>query len=281
MNTPDLRLSLSFSDARLDLSDEDAVVALALTECSARSYAELLRSDIPSSSGLKSARSSALRPSPPSTLGVFSFGPAVAAPTRGEILVHLEGISRKPRSVKRRKTDSPERDQPAPTKVQKLEAPLSLLVQRPERASSPLASLVLEPERDSPPLAEVPPVLGPLPSSEPIAEAGNLSCEDGVQPLAAVPISVWNTPSDSARSPPGKLAEPTRRKTKPKTAENKDSLLSNTKLAAGAVSSILKDSDIVRSKELPVDEVLASSFQGFALVSLKLRLLPCWSCDEH
>ena len=268
MNTPDLRLSLCFSDARLDLSDEDAAVALALTECSARSYAELLRSDIPSSSGLKSARSSALRPSPPSTLGVFSFGPAVPAPTRGEILVHLEGISRKPRSVKRRKTDSPERDQPPPTKVQKLEAPSSLLVQRPERESLPPASLVLEPERASPLLAEVPPVLCPLPSSEPIAEAGNPSGEDGVQPLAAVPITVWNAPSDSAKSFPGKLAEPTGRKTKPNTGGNKDSLLSNAKLAAGAVSSILKDSDIVRSKELPVDEALASSFQGFALVSL-------------
>ena len=268
MNTPDLRLSLCFSDARLDLSDEDAAVALALTECSAHSYAELLRSDIPSSSGLKSAKSSALRPSPPSTLGVFSFGPAVAAPTQGEILVHLEGISRKPRSVKRRKIDSPERDRPAPTKVQKLEAPSSLLVQRPERASSPLASLVLEPERDSPPLAEVPPVLGPLSSSEPIVEAGNPSGEDGVQPLAAVPIAVWNAPSDSVKSPPGKLAKPTRRETKSKTAENKDSLLSNVKLAVGAVSLILKDSDIVRSKELPVDEALASSFQGFALVSL-------------
>ena len=268
MNTPDLRLSLCFSDARLDLSDEDAAVALALTECSARSYAELLRSDIPSSSGLKSARSSALRPSPPSTLGVFSFGPAVAAPTRGEILVHLEGISRKPRSVKRRKTDSPERDQPALTKVQKLEAPSSLLVQSPKRASLPLASLVLEPEWASPLLAEVPPVLCPLPSSEPIVEAGNPSGEDGVQPLAAVPITVWNAPSDSAKSFPGKLAEPTRGKTKPKTGGNKDSLLSNAKLAAGAVSLILKDSDIVRSKEFPVDEALASSFQGFALVSL-------------
>ena len=93
-------LFLCFSDARLDLSDEDAAVALALTECSARSYAELVKSDVPSSSGLKSAKSSTLRPSPPSTLGVFSFGLAVAAPTRGEILVHLEGISRKPRSVK-------------------------------------------------------------------------------------------------------------------------------------------------------------------------------------
>ena len=116
-------------------------------------------------------------------------------------------------------------------------------------------------------MAEVPPVLGPLPSSEPIAEAGNPSGEGGIQPLAAVPITVWKAPSKSAKSPPGKSAEP-RRRTKPVTAENKDSLLSNAKLAAGAVSSILKGSDIVRSNELPVDEALASSFQGFALVSL-------------
>ena len=169
MNTPDLKLSLCFSDARLDLSDEDTAVALALTECSARSYAELLRSDIPTSSGLKSAKSSVLRPSPPSNLGVFSFGPAVAAPTRDEILVHLEGISRKPRSAKRKKTDSPKRDQSVRTKVRKLEAPSRPLVQRPERSS--------------PPLAEVP----LLPSSESIAEAGNPSSEGGIQPLAAVP----------------------------------------------------------------------------------------------
>ena len=101
---------MCFSDARLELSDDDAAVALALTECSARSYAELLRSDAPSSSGLKSAKSSALKSSPPSSLGVFPSGPAAAVPTRGEILVHLEGIARKPRSAKRKKTGSPKRD---------------------------------------------------------------------------------------------------------------------------------------------------------------------------
>ena len=162
----------------------------------------------------------------------------------------------------------PERASPPLAEVPPVLGPLPSSEPIAEAGNPPLASLVLEPERASPPLAEVPSVLGPLPSSKPIAEAGNPSGEDGVQPLAAVPIAVWNAPSDSAKSPPGKLAEPTRRKTKPKIGENKDSLLSNAKLAAGAVSSILKDSDIVRSKELPVDEALASSFQGFALVSL-------------
>ena len=268
MNTSDIRLCLCFSDARLDLSDEDTAVALALTECSARSYAELLRSDIPTSSGLKPAKSSVLKPSPSSNLGVFSFRHAAAAPTRGEILVHLEGISRKPRSAKRKKTDSPKRDQPVRAKVRKLEAPSSPLVQRSEWASPSLASPVLGPERDSPSLAEVPPILGPVPFSESIAEARNPSSEDGIQPLAVMPITVWKAPPENAKSSPGKSTEPSRRKTKTITAGNKDSLLSNAKLAAGAVSSILKDSDIAMSKELPVDEVLASSFQGFALVSL-------------
>ena len=83
-----------------------------------------------------------------------------------------------------------------------------------------------------------------------------------------MPIAIWNASSDTVKSPPGKVAEPKRRKTKPKVDEIKDSLLSNAELAAGAVSSILKDSDIGRSKELPVDEALALSFQGFASVSL-------------
>ena len=268
MNISDSRLCLCFADARLDLSDEDTAVALALTECSARPYVELLRSDIPTSSGLKSAKSSVLKFLPLSNPGVLSIGPAVAAPTRGEILVHLEGISRKPRSAKRKKIDSPKRDQPVHTKVRKLEAPSSPPVQRSERASPSLASPALETERGSPSLAEVPPTLVSLPFSESTAGARNPSSEDGTQPLAAMPITIWKNPSENAKSSPGKSTGPTRGKTKTVTTENMDSLLSNAQLVAGAVSSILKDSDIAKSKVLPVDEVLASSFQGFALVSL-------------
>ena len=55
-------------------------MALALEECSARSYAGLIKSNIPSSSSLLPARSSVLRPPPLSTLGVFSFGAGVAYP---------------------------------------------------------------------------------------------------------------------------------------------------------------------------------------------------------
>ena len=229
-------------------------MALALAECHARPYVELIKSDIPGPSSLMSARSSALRPSHPSTLGVFPFGPTAATPTRGEILVHLGVMSRKPRSVKRKKSHSSEREQPVPAKVHKLGMPLTSLIQEPERASSPLA--------------EVPLVLYSPPSSKPVAETENLSGEAVEQPLTALPITVWNPPSDNAKSPPRKVAEPKRRKLKPKVDEIKDSLLSNAELAAGVVSSILKDSDIGRSKGLPVDEALALSLQGVASVSL-------------
>ena len=268
LNVSDSGLCLCFADARLDLSDEDTAVALALTECSARPYAELLRSDIPTSSGLKSAKSSVSKPLPPSNPGVSSTGAAVAAPTRGEILVHLKGISRKPRSAKRKKTDSPQRDQPIHVKVRKLEVPSSPSAQRSERVSPSPASPVLETEQGSPLLAEVPPILASLPFSESIAEAGNPSSVDDTQPLAAMPLTIWKDPSENIKSSPAKSMEPTRRKTKTMTAGNTDSLLSNAELAAGAVSSILKDSDVAKLKVLPVDEVLASSFQGLALVSL-------------
>ena len=51
-----------------------------------------------------------------------------------------------------------------------------------------------------------------------------------------------------------------------KVGEDGDSLLLNVELAAGAVSSILKDSDLERLNLLPVDEALALSLQGVASV---------------
>ena len=51
-----------------------------------------------------------------------------------------------------------------------------------------------------------------------------------------------------------------------------DSLLSNAELAAGAVSSILRDSDLKRSGSLPVEETLALSLKGVASVSSRVLL---------
>ena len=225
-----------------------------MAECPARPYAELIKSDIPGPSSLRSALSSASRPSPPSTLGVSPIGLAAATPTRGEILVHLGAMSRKPQSAKRKKSSSSEKGWPVPAKVQKLGASPTSPAREPERASSPLA--------------EAPLVLSSPPPSKPYIEAKSLLGAAVEQPLTVMPITIWNPPSENAKSPPRRAAELKRKKSKPKVDENKDSLLSNAELAAGAVSSILKDSDPGRSKGLPVDEALALSLEGFASVSL-------------
>ena len=258
MNVSDFILSACFPEAHLDLSVEDNVIALALAGYLARPYAELIRSDIPGPSNLRSARSSTSRSLPAATLGSSSLGLTAAIPTKGEILVHLGAASRKPRNVKRKKPSSTEEDRPVSAKVQKLGASPS----------------VREPERASPPIAEAPVVLSPPPSSKPDVEAKSLPGATVEQPLKVLPITVWNPPPERVESPSRKTAELKKKKPKAKVDENQDSFLSNTELAAGAVSSILKDSDLGKSKAMLVDEALALSLQGVASVSLQLCLLP-------
>ena len=86
-NISDFAFPSCYPGARIDLSVEDNVVALTLAECPARPYAELIKSDILGPLNLRFARSTASRPSPPSTMGVPPIGLFAATPTRGEILV--------------------------------------------------------------------------------------------------------------------------------------------------------------------------------------------------
>ena len=119
-------------------------------------------------------------------------------------------------------------------------------------------------------------VLSPPPPSKPDGGANSPLNAAVELPLVVMPITVWNPPSENVKSPPRKAAELKRKKPKPKVDESQDSLLSNIELAAGAVSSILKDSDLGRSKAMLVDKALAISLQGVASVSFQLCLLPCW-----
>ena len=123
-----------FLGARIDLSAEDEAIALALAECPARPYAELIKSDIPGPSSSKCARSGALRPSTPSAMRVSPVGPSAAHPTRGEVLAQLVTMSQKPRSVKWKTPGSAEKDRSALAKALKLGASLVSSVRRPERA---------------------------------------------------------------------------------------------------------------------------------------------------
>ena len=255
LNISDHALSSCFSGARIDLSAEDDAVALALAVCPARPYAELIKSGIHGPSSSKSARSAALRPSPPSTMRVSPIRPSAVNPTRGEFLAQLETLSRKPRSVKRKTLGSAENGRPAMAKVPKLGA-----------SSSSLSTPARKPERAQPPAAEAPIVLSSQPPSKSAAKAKSLLGGAAEQPLAVMPITVWNPPMESVRSPPRRAEELKRQAPESKIGEDGDSLLLNAELAAGAVSSILKDSDLERSKALPVDEALALSFQGVASV---------------
>ena len=88
-----------------------------------------------------------------------------------------------------------------------------------------------------------------------------------MESLAIMPITVWNPPMKSVRSPSPRAEELRRKDPESEIGRDGDSLLLNAKLAAGAVSSILKDSDLKRSGALPVDEALALSLQGVASVS--------------
>ena len=96
LDISDSALSTCLSGARIDLSAEDNVITLALAECPPRPYSELIKSDVPGPSSLRSARSAVLRPSPPSTMKISLIGPSATKPTKGELLARLETLSRKP-----------------------------------------------------------------------------------------------------------------------------------------------------------------------------------------
>ena len=72
---------------------------------------------------------------------------------------------------------------------------------------------------------------------------------------------------ESVRSPSRRAEELKRKDPESEIGGDRDSLLLNAELAAGVVSSILKDSDLKRSRALPVDEGLALSHQRVTSVS--------------
>ena len=92
----------------------------------------------------------------------------------------------------------------------------------------------------------------------------------GKVPRLGMPITVWSPPAQSAEPPPSRVEKLGRKRSEADGVG--DSLLFNAELAAGAVSSILRDSDLKRSGALPVEESLALSLQGVAFVSSRVLL---------
>ena len=85
-------------------------------------------------------------------------------------------------------------------------------------------------------------------------------------PLEVLPISVWS-PTSRGTTPPSTVPdEVTRNRNCSRAARDEDYLLSHAELAAGAVSSILRDFDLKRVGPFPVKEALALLLKGTASV---------------
>ena len=110
------------------------------------------------------------------------------------------------------------------------------------------------------------------PSSASAAKAKDSSGRAVEPSLEVMPIYVWSPPAQSGEPPPS-IPEDLGREHLEADGDE-DSLLSNAELVAGAISSILRDSDLKRSNALLVEEALALSLQGFASVSSRVFICP-------
>ena len=234
--------------AQPDLSPEDKEVKRKLVKCAPGAYSELIRSDISRSSGARSARLPFLRSSPlsimkrsvPKSSSLSVSEPLTTKPTRGELWSRLEVLAKKKRSVKWKPPSSPEGCPPARGKTLKVGA-----------YPSPLS------------------IVGASDSSRGRGGGGGGGGGGDAAnepPLEVLPISVWSPTSRGAAPPPTMLDEVTGNCYHSEAAGDEDSFLSHAKLAAGAVSFILRDFDHKRVGALPVEEALALLLQGTAYV---------------
>ena len=76
-------------------------------------------------------------------------------------------------------------------------------------------------------------------------------------PLEVLPIYVWSPSAPKAKLPPTTPEDEGRDCFG--TERDEDSLLTNSELAVGAVSSIIRDSDLKRADAMSVEEALALS----------------------
>ena len=177
----------------------------------------------------------------------FSFErPPVVKPTKGELQARVEKLSKRARSAKRKSQGSLEKSHPSWGKALRLGT----------SSSSPSAHVRVQGQALPSP-TEVTRAPGARPRSASAAKAKDSSRRAVEPPLEVMPISVWSPPTQSAE-PPSSIAEDLGRK-RPEADGDEDSLLSNAELAAGAISSILRDSDLKRSGALPVEEGLYPS----------------------
>ena len=202
-----------------------------------RKLIKLIRSNIPKPSGARPARLPFLRSSPlyimkphvSKSSSPSVSEPLIAKPTQGELRACLKVLEKKKSSVKRKPLTSLEGCSPARGKILKVGASFS-------------------------------------PSS--IVEARDSLWRAVEPPLEVLPILVWSPTSQGIAPSPVMSDEVRGGRDRFEAAWSEDSLLSHVELTAGAVSSILRDSDLKKVDALSVEEALALLLQGIAYVLL-------------
>ena len=108
------------SGIRPDLTPEDKEVKRQLSKCRPRAYSNMIRSNIPSSSGVSPSCSPCSTSPPPLAMETSPRGLFVVKPTRGELWARVELLAKKRRSIKCKAQDHPQSSLPARGKVPKL-----------------------------------------------------------------------------------------------------------------------------------------------------------------
>ena len=191
-----------------------------------------------------------LRPSLSYVMKPSREGPSIVKPTREELQARVESLAKKKRSVKRQTHAPPESSLVIQGKILRMGA------SSPSSIAKEQGSFDRVPARDQAPpsMAEVSKVASPKNPSRRTAEP----------PLEVFPISIRSPSAQNAKLLPTTLEDEGRDCFG--TEGDEDSLLTNSELATGAVSSILRDSNLKRADAMSVEEAFALSLQGVATV---------------
>ena len=213
-------------------------------------YSKLIRSDIPGPSDVNPSQPPALRPSPLSDMKPSREGPSDVKPIREELQAQVESLAKKKKSVKRKAQAPPKSSLAIQGKIPRLGASSLPLTSKERRSSNQV------PTRGQAPLsmAEVSKVASP---KNPLGRTAE-------PPWEVLSISVWGPSLQNAKHPPTTSEDEGKGCFGPEGDE--DSLLTNSELAVGVVSPILQDSNLKRADAMSVEEALALSLQGAAIV---------------
>ena len=104
-----------------DLTPEDKEVKWQLGKCHPRAYSDLIRSDIPCSSGVSPSCSPYLRSPLPPLMETSLKGPFAVKPTREELQARVELLAKKMRNAKRKAQAPPKSSLPTRGKISSCE----------------------------------------------------------------------------------------------------------------------------------------------------------------